>query len=59
MYCNTGKNSYKTRKEAIDFNIAIGRKTGEYHYIYRCIICGDYHLATRECNKKVNRIKYR
>lgn len=55
MICPSGKLQMRTRKEAVILNKATGERTGEYFNIYRCLLCNDFHFASRTTNKKVKR----
>ena len=54
MICPSGKRQFKSCCEAVDFNKVNGKLKGEYFNVYRCLLCNDFHLASRA--KKVKRI---
>lgn len=47
MKCPTSKHQFKYKYQAVKANKSIGLWTGEYFNIYHCLLCGDYHLASR------------
>lgn len=45
--CTTCKTTFNSRTEANEHNKYIGRNKGIWHDVYKCNVCGKWHLATR------------
>lgn len=52
MMCSTGKESFKYQADAVEFNKIFGATRGIYFNMYKCPICGYWHLTSRRSNRK-------
>ena len=52
MMCSTGKESFKYQADAVEFNKMFGATRGIYFNMYKCPICGYWHLTSRRSNRK-------
>ena len=52
--CNCGKTTYLSRTEANEHNKYVGRNSGIWHDVYKCNLCGYWHLASRGKKTKIS-----
>ena len=52
--CNCGKTTYLSRTEANEHNQYVGRNSGIWHDVYKCNLCGHWHLASRGKKTKLS-----
>lgn len=50
--CSSGKEVFKCRDSAVEFNKGFGKLHGIYFSVYKCKECGYWHLASKGSGKK-------